>query len=307
MSHAVVTQGLTRRFRRQLAVDHLDLEVPTGSAYALLGPNGAGKSTALRLILDLVHPTSGTATVLGIPSTKLRGKPFEKIGYVSEEQQLPKWMKVGAFLSWCRPLYPTWDQALCDELVRRFELPLGKKLKHLSRGMQMKARLISSLAFRPRLLVLDEPFSGLDAAVRDDLLSGVLDLVAEDEGTILFTSHELSETEGLADRVGFLRDGKLLLSEETEDLRQRFRRIEVVRSDEGPLPSPWPEAWLLPETAGRSVRFLDSHHGDESPERLRQTFPDHRDVVVEPLPLREIVKTLIRAKDAGDTLSEEGR
>ncbi|MCB1054032.1 MAG: ABC transporter ATP-binding protein, partial [Acidobacteria bacterium] len=257
-----------------------------------------------RLILDLVRPTSGTATVLGIPSTKLRGKPFEQIGYVSEEQQLPKWMKVGAFLRWCAPLYPTWDGELCDDLVRRFELPLDKKLKHLSRGMQMKARLVSSLAFRPRLLVLDEPFSGLDAVVRDDLLSGVLDLVAEDGGTILFTSHELSETESLADRVGFLREGKLLLSEETEDLRQRFRRVEVLRTEPGPLPEPWPESWLLPESAGATVRFVDCRHDTDSAERLAALFPDRRDLVVEALPLREIVKTLIRTRDAEGASSE---
>ena len=170
MNFAIVTDGLSRRFKRVKAVRDLNLQVPTGAIFAYLGPNGAGKTTTIHLLMNLIRPSGGRAEVLGVDSRKLTPRTLETIGYVSENQKPPHWMTIGAFLDFCKHLYPTWDDTYCDDLRRRFELPLDHKLGHCSRGMRMKAVLVSSLAYRPKLLVLDEPFSGLDPNMRDDMV-----------------------------------------------------------------------------------------------------------------------------------------
>src|SRR5436305_9308590 len=172
----IETIGLTRRFGRMDAVHELNLVVPTGSVFALLGPNGAGKTTTLKVLMNLLEPTAGSARVLGVDSRKLGEKERAQIGYVSENQQMPLWMTVQQLLDYCRPFYPTWDRQLEKNLLAQFDLPPERKLSALSRGMAMKASLLSSLAYRPKLLVLDEPFSGLDAVVRDEFIRGLLEV-----------------------------------------------------------------------------------------------------------------------------------
>jgi len=146
---------LTKKFRGTVALDGLNLEVPEGSVYALIGANGAGKTTAIKILMNILQPTSGHAETLGLQ--KLSPREFQQIGYVSENQEMPEWMTVGYFMAYLKPFYPTWDDARAEELLRQFELPRDRKLKHLSRGMKMKAALASSLAYRPKLIVLDEP------------------------------------------------------------------------------------------------------------------------------------------------------
>jgi ABC-2 type transport system ATP-binding protein len=232
MSSAIETQNLFHRYGRTEAVHDLTLTVPTGSIFALLGPNGAGKTTTIKVLMNLLAPTSGEARVLGVDSRKLRERDRARIGYVSENQQLPLWMTVRQLLDYCRPFYPTWDRDLEKKLLTRFALPPDRKLKHLSRGMLMKASLLSSLAYRPKLLVLDEPFSGLDPLVRDEFIHGVLETSAAGEWTVLVSSHDIAEIEQLADHVAILDAGRLKLSEPTESLQSRFRRIELT------LPAP---------------------------------------------------------------------
>ena len=223
----IETTRLTRRFGATEAVHELTLAVPAGSVFALLGPNGAGKTTTLKLLMNLIEPTTGSARVLGIDSRKLGERELAQIGYVSESQQLPLWMTVRQLLDYCRPFYPTWDRALEARLLAQFALPEKRKLAQLSRGMLMKAALLSSLAYRPRLLVLDEPFSGLDPVVRDEFIRGVLEVSALGEWTVLVSSHDIDEVERLADHVAMLDAGRLRLSERTEELQARFRRVEV--------------------------------------------------------------------------------
>jgi ABC-2 type transport system ATP-binding protein len=170
MTSAIQTDALVKKFRRVDAVQGLTLDVPHGAVSALVGPNGAGKTTAIKILMNIIGPTSGRAQVLGVDSTRIRGRFFESIGYVSENQELPEWMTVSTLLSYLRPFYPTWDVKLEADLIRQFELPPDRKLRHLSRGMRMKAALASSLAYHPKLIVLDEPFTGLDPLVRDELI-----------------------------------------------------------------------------------------------------------------------------------------
>src|SRR5262249_3655413 len=152
-----------------------NLKVPKGAIYGLVGPNGAGKTTAMKMMMNLIQPDSGRAEILSCDSRRLGPPELARIGYVSENQELPGWMTVGYFMDYLKPFYPDWDDARAAELLRNFDLPGDRKLRHLSRGMWMKASLASSLAYRPQLLVLDEPFSGLDPLVREELIEGLLE------------------------------------------------------------------------------------------------------------------------------------
>ena len=168
-----------------------------------MGPNGAGKTTTVKLLMNIIEPTSGRAIVLGTDSRRLGPTQFQQIGYVSENQEAPEWMTVDYLMAYLKPFYPTWDDGRAQELLKAFELPGDRKLKHLSRGMRMKAALASSLAYRPKLLVLDEPFTGLDPLVRDEFIEGLVG-IAQDT-TMLISSHDLAEIESFATHIGFSR------------------------------------------------------------------------------------------------------
>ncbi|MGH9763911.1 MAG: ABC transporter ATP-binding protein, partial [Blastocatellia bacterium] len=247
---------MTKKFRGVAALNELDLTVPEGSVYALVGPNGAGKTTTLKIVMNILRPSSGHSEILGIESNRLSPAELAAIGYVSENQQMPDWMTVNYFLAYLKPFYPAWDSALEGQLVRQFDLPLDRKLKHLSRGMRMKAALASSLAYRPRLIILDEPFTGLDALVRDELIEALLELAVS--ATVLISSHDLAEIEHLASHVGYLDRGRLLFSEEMTSLIERFREVEVTFEGNAELPTVLPEGWMRPNANGAVVRFVDS-------------------------------------------------
>ena len=301
MTNVIETERLTRRFGRTEAVSELSFQVPDNSVYALLGPNGAGKSTTIKVLMNLLEPTAGRASVLGVRSTSMRADSMTRIGYVSENQKLPEWMTVEQLLAFCKPLYPTWDDSLCAELLKRFDLPRFQKIRSFSRGMKMKAAMITALAFHPRLLVLDEPFSGLDPLVRDEIVEGMLEMVGKQEWSVLVSSHDLSEVETLADYVGFIRQGRMIVSEPLESLQQRFREVEVTLAEPRPLPAEWPASWLAPKAAERVIRFVESQFDPERTDRhLRQAFPGQSAFSITPISLRGIFVAL-----AGDTSRQE--
>jgi ABC-2 type transport system ATP-binding protein len=298
MTYAIETRGLTRRFGRPEAVKDLTLQVPAGSVFALLGPNGAGKTTTLKLLMNLLRPTRGTADVLGSDTRHLDAAHFQRIGYVSENQRLPDWMTPGELFDYCRPFYPGWD----DELRRRLETDLAlaaqTPLRTLSRGTRMKAALLASLAYRPDLVVLDEPFTGLDPVVRDELIRALVDVSSDRPSTVLVSSHDIDEVERLADWVGFMRDGQLQFAERVPALLGRFRLVEVVPAGDVVLDMPRVPHWLLHGTAGRTLRFIDTRHDDaEAGARIAAAFPGC-DIHTSPLPLREIFITLARGSVA---------
>jgi ABC-2 type transport system ATP-binding protein len=294
MTSAIRTQSLSKRFRRTVVLDGLDLDVPPGSIYGLLGPNGAGKTTTIKLLMNILTPSGGRSEVLGKDSRRLGPGDFTRIGYVSENQEMPEWMTVGYFLDYLSGFYPAWDRSLADELARTFQLPLDRPLRRLSRGMRMKAALASSLAYRPELIVLDEPFTGLDALVRDELIEGLL---ARAEGTtILISSHDLAEIESFASHIGYLDQGRLQFSEEMEALSARFREIALTFETAPALPSEWPANWLQPATAGPVVRFVETRFEEErTAAEVRRLFPEFRDMTVNAIPLRTIFVTLAKA------------
>jgi ABC-2 type transport system ATP-binding protein len=287
MPSAIHTQDLTKRFGRLTALDQVSLDVPEGALYALVGQNGAGKTTTIKVLLNLIPATSGAATVLGTDSRELRGDSYNQIGYVSENQDIPEWMKVGALFEYLRPFYPKWDSALERTLIKQFDLPLNRKIKNLSRGMKMKLALASALAFHPRLIVLDEPFGGLDPLVREQLLECLLDRAAE--STILISSHDLAEVETISTHVGYLESGTLLFSEEMSSLVARFREVEVTTDSSAPVPAALPPSWLRPRSSGVLVRFIDSHFDEEKTVAdVRRLFPTAKDVQFRAISLRSI-------------------
>ena len=295
MNAPIHTESLSKRFGRTVALDSVTLAVPEGAIYALVGANGAGKTTLIKLLMNILRPTAGSAQVLGIPSAKFTGAAFTRIGYVSENQELPDGMTVAGMLDYFRPFYPNWDRSLEQQLVRQFELPLKRKLKHLSRGMKMKASFASSLAYRPSLIILDEPFSGLDPLVRDELIEGLIERAPET--TIFLSSHDLAEIESFSSHVGYLQQGRLLFSEEMSTLANRFRDVTITLSSPSSLPANLPAAWLDPQTADCVLRFVDSGFNEASSQRdLAQRFPTARDIAFEPMTLRQIFLAIAKAR-----------
>jgi len=296
MPSAIRTDKLTKRYRRVTALDRVNLDITEGSVYALVGQNGAGKTTAIKLLMNLMSASAGHAEILGTPATQLRGKSYTEIGYVSENQEIPEWMKVGYLLDYLREFYPTWDPALEHSLIKQFELPLDRKIKALSRGMKMKLALASALAFHPRLIILDEPFGGLDPLVREQLIEGLLERATE--STIFISSHDLAEIESFASHVGYLESGKLLFSEDMASLSIRFREVEIIRHSDSPLPTALPDTWLQTKSSGAVVRFVDSRFDEQrATAEIARVFGSVRDTQFRPLTLRSIFLAMARKSE----------
>lgn len=303
MSAAICTFELTKRFGCHEAVERLNLAVPEGSIYALVGPNGAGKTTTLKMLMNIVRPTCGRSEVLATDSRRLGPAQFAQIGYVSENLEMPEWMTVEYYLNFLRPYYPTWDDVLASELLHELQLPRKRKLKHLSRGMRMKAALASSLAYRPKLIVLDEPFTGLDALVRDQFISGLLGRA--DGATILISSHDLAEIESFASHIGYLDAGRLQFSEELEALSRRFREILLTFDAPPAIPRQLPNRWIHPEASGAVLRLIDTQfNADRAAVELREMFPGFREMTVSAMPLRAIFVTIARTAQVAQLHSE---
>jgi ABC-2 type transport system ATP-binding protein len=296
MTNAIETTGLTRRFGRVDAVEDVSLRVPSGGIFALVGPNGAGKTTTIKVLMNLIRPTRGTASVLGIDSQRLDHVAFQRIGYVSENQKLPDHLTAAALLEYCRPFYPSWDDELARRLQATLNLPMTGKLRTLSRGTRMKAALLSALAYRPELLVLDEPFSGLDPLVRDELIQALLELANDRDRpwTVFISSHDIEEVERLADSVAFIDNGRVVLAEPVAQLLERFRLIEVIASEDAASPAPLEHTWIAQGTAGRTLKFVDTNHASsDAGRRIAARYP-RAEVRAHPMTLREIFVALAR-------------
>jgi ABC-2 type transport system ATP-binding protein len=296
MSSAIRAENLSKNFLGVRALRQFTCDIPQGAIYALVGPNGAGKTTAIKLVMNIVHASGGRVEVLGQDSRKLTGRSFEEIGYVSENQKLPEWMRVDAFFAYLRPFYPKWDRELEKELIEQMQLPLDRKLHHLSRGMKMKVALAGSLAYHPRLIVLDEPFSGLDPLVRDQLVESLLERAGD--STILISSHDLTEIESFSSHVGYLEEGRLKFSEEMTSLSNRFREVQITLDATAGLPSSVPQHWLHAGASGAIFQFVDSGFDRErTNSAIAQMFGQHvRDITYNPMTLRSIFLAMARTR-----------
>ena len=292
MPAIIATTGLTKTYGRETALRDVSLTIDPGSVFALVGANGAGKTTLLKLLMNILPPTAGEAYILGLPSSEIRGHAFTRIGYVSENQEMPESMTVARFLNFVRPLYPNWDRILEASLLQRFDLPLHRRLKRLSRGMRMKAAFVSSLSYRPSLLVLDEPLSGLDPLTRDQLVQ-VLRLLARDGMTILLSSHDLAEIEDFATHLGFLEKGSLVFAEDITILKARFR--EVTIPGQTALPTSMPPSWWQPELRDGAFRFVLANAGPAELDAIHQQFPAPLVPRIDPMTLRAIFVALAQS------------
>ncbi len=289
--------GLSKSYGTIRVLDSLDFNIPEGSVFGLIGPNGAGKTTTIKIMMNILQPWPNIE-MLGIDSRRLRPDDLAKIGYVSENQEMPGWMTVSYLMAYLKPFYPGWDDARANDLVRNFELPLDRELRHFSRGMWMKTAIASSLAYRPRLLILDEPFTGLDPLVREDLVTSLA--ASAGETTIFVSSHDLGEMETFATHVGYLDAGRLRFSEGMSSLSARFRQVEVTANAPGLLDeSSWPRDWVRRERVGNVLRFVEMRFDTErTSHEIRRVFGE-APVSIQPMPLRAIFLTL--ARHAGKT------
>ena len=232
--NVIEARGLRRTFRKAVAVDGLDLSVPQGSVFGFIGRNGAGKTTTIKMLLGLLPPTSGEATVLGQDSTRRGLEIRREVGYVPEQHHLYRWMKISELMWFLRPFYPTWDDTECDRLLKHFDLDPNQKIKELSKGMVAKVALTIALAHRPKILVLDEPTGGLDVIVRREFLESIVQLIEEGDRTVFISSHLLADVERVADHVAILNGGRLLTQETMDSLKGRVRQIRLRFGDSVP-------------------------------------------------------------------------
>lgn len=290
--------NIWKRFGRFDALEGLSLTVPEGSAFALIGANGAGKSTTIKILMNLIEASRGTAKVLGVDSRDISRQQLAQIGYVSENQELPPRLKVGDYLAYLRRLYPTWDQSLEKSLLKQLELPLERKIGHLSHGMRIKMALACALAYRPRLLVLDEPFSGLDPLVRKEFMESLMGQAGET--TILISSHELGELENTATHVAFIDRGKVAFQESMDVLTSRVRKVFVTLGRPATPPKDPPGEWLDIRAAGNVISFVDTHFTESGTNtQIITTIGDVRNIAVEPVALVSIFTTIAGAARHG--------
>jgi ABC-2 type transport system ATP-binding protein len=214
---------LTRRFGAKTALDSVSVSLARGAVYGLVGANGAGKTTLIKHIMGLLRAESGSVRVFGLDPVADPVGVLSRIGYLSEENDLPGWMRVDELIRYSRAFYPAWDDPYAEELRQRFVLDPSARIKNLSKGQKARLGLLIALAYQPELLVLDEPSSGLDPIVRRDILGAVIRTIADEGRTVLFSSHLLDEVEQVADHVTMISDGKIVLSAPLTAIKEAHR------------------------------------------------------------------------------------
>lgn len=291
--YAIETREITKRFGRRTAVDHLSMQIPSGSVFAFLGRNGAGKTTTIRILLNLLDRTSGEACVLGLNPARDDTEIKRRIGYVAEAQRMYEWMTVKQLEWFCSGFYPTWDHAYSAELTKAMELPTNEKLANLSRGTQAKVALLLAMSHRPELLILDEPTAGLDVVVRRDFLEGVIDLIQQEGRTVFFSTHLVHEVERVADWVGIIDQGRMVVSAPVEELKASVKRIAMTFDDTPPAIKL--DGELSCECAGRQVRATVRDFSNAVLEKAKAYKPCSVDV--EDLCLEDIFVALVGDKE----------
>ncbi len=223
----VAVDGLTRKFGAKFALREVNLTIPRGSVFGLVGVNGAGKTTLIKHLLGLYKAQQGSVRVFELDPVLDPVGVLSKVGYLSEDNDIPEWMKVGELVRYVQAFYPGWDEVYAEELREMFELDPTAKIKNLSKGQRARAGLLVALAYRPELLVLDEPSAGLDPLVRRDILAAVIRTIADEGRTVLFSSHLLDEVERVSDQVAMIHEGEILFQAELDELKTRFLRVTL--------------------------------------------------------------------------------
>ncbi len=240
MDPIISARGLTKKYGRTLAVDHIDLDVPVGRIIGLIGPNGAGKTTALKAILGLAT-FEGELTVLGLDPSKQRSKLMEDVCFIADVAVLPRWIRVWQLIDLTEQIHPRFSRERCMEYLARTKIQQDKKVKHLSKGMVAQLHLALVMSIDARLLVLDEPTLGLDILFRKSFYTNLLNDYFDEERTILITTHQVEEIEHILTDLVFIQNGKIALNCSMEDVETRYCELMVTpeKADEarshGPL------------------------------------------------------------------------
>jgi ABC-2 type transport system ATP-binding protein len=254
----VEVKSLTRRFGDKAALDNVSITLPRGIVFGLVGANGAGKTTLIKHVLGLLKAQSGSVRIFGRDPVADPAGVFARLGYVSEEHDLPGWMRIWELLRYTQAFFPNWDSAYAEELRSRFELDPGAKVKHLSKGQRARADLLVALAHRPELLVLDEPSAGLDPIVRRDILEAIIRSIADEGRTVLFSSHLLHEVERVSDHVTMIDKGKIVFSAPLDDIKQSHRCLTLRFADARSRP---PELAGVLSWEGMGHEWTALYHG----------------------------------------------
>ena len=286
---------LWKKFSRFDALRGLSVHVDEGSACMLIGANGSGKTTTIKTLTNLIEPDRGSVSVMGVSSRQLAAADYAKIGYVAENQELPERLTVGQFLAYLRPFYPSWDKELETEILGQAPLPMRRRIGALSHGMRVKLALICALSFRPRLLVFDEPFSGLDPLARDEFMDILLRHLGQT--TLLMSSHELDEVEAVATHVAFIDRGRLLFQESMADLSARVREVHVSNEGDAVLPPRLPPEWLDVKVLSGAISFIETKFDEVGLESkiCAALGAARRIVAVRPVQLRSIFAAIARS------------
>jgi ABC-2 type transport system ATP-binding protein len=267
----IETNGLTKSFKKQPALRGLDLRVPAGSIFGFLGRNGAGKTTTIKTLMGLLRPDSGSARVFGTPvadadrSIEIR----RRIGFVTEDKELYPYMTIEQIVRFTRPFFPKWRDDLEQRYLKMFELPPKRKISDLSKGMRSKLMLLLAISRGADLLILDEPTDGLDPAATEDVLRELVAIAASSGTTMFFSSHQLAEVELIADHIGIIDQGKMIVAGSLDDMKAQYQRLQVVFANGVELPARWVEGVEYVRQEGRVVWILASHNVEAVVEQAR--------------------------------------
>jgi ABC-2 type transport system ATP-binding protein len=299
---AIETAGLCKSYSDGVeALRGLTLQVPTGSIFGLLGTNGAGKTTTIKVLLGMTHPTSGAARVFGLAATDPHASVSirSRTGFVSEEKDLYDAMTVGDIVRFTAGFYPKWRTDLEARYLRSFDLPVGRKVQALSRGMRTKLALLLALCRTAELLVLDEPTSGLDPAASEEVLQTLVRYVGNERATVFLSSHQLSDIDQIADHVAIIDRGHAVIGGSLDDIRDRYRRIQIVFDKDAPAITFRTPGTIRTRRDGRVLSVFTSAGADAISAEVRPFDPVSMDVL--PLTLKEIflesVNTSVNAEN----------
>lgn len=259
MDSIIKINQVSHSYGKKLALDKVSFEVKKGRVFGLVGENGAGKTTLIKHLLGSLCPDEGEVTLFGSEPSRDPAAVLSRIGYLSEDRDLPLWMRVKELMRYTQSFYPDWDEDYAQQLLKQFRLDPDAKIRTLSRGEKARAGLLAALAHRPELLLLDEPSSGLDAVSRSEILGVVVRSVAEEGRTVVFSSHLLDEVERVVDDVAMFHNGHLELLMSMEDLRATHQR-RIVELPEGVEDFPTLACALHVEGEGREWSVVC--HGD---------------------------------------------
>jgi ABC-2 type transport system ATP-binding protein len=292
----IKAENLTKHYRRLVAVDNVNLEIPKGCVFGLIGPNGAGKTTLIKMLMGLTNITAGRASIMGVSISDQPDLIQRVAGYVPETHTIYRWMRVSEVIRFCRTFRDNWNDKLCKELLDAFELDPNKKVKHLSKGMLAKLSLLLAMAYEPEVLILDEPTSGLDAVIREEFVDSVLQTICQRQCTVLFSSHSIEDVERIADRVGLIFGGQLHLDAPVKDLLSSTRRVRAVLKD-GSMPTNVPDGTIWQQIDGREWLLTVTNFTTDTISRL-QAANSVENVRVEEIGLTQFFKDYVKGRRA---------